>query len=500
MTRPFKGLKLSVGPESHYDAVVIGAGIGGLICANLLAKDGLRVLMVERHYMVGGYCSTFRRKGFVFDAASHFYPLLGNPDTLTGKLLGRLGIQCGWVKMDPVDHFHFPDGSTFRVPADFDTYLALLKQEFPDQATGLDAFFAEVNEAYMHGLLYYFRNRRSKWLDNYEHLSVRDALDKHFTDPKLKLLLTADGPHWGAPPKDTSFVFDSMLRLSYFLGNYYPVGGSQNFADELAQRFEERGGHILMKSSVVRITVEDGTATGVVVETGPRTNRFRREVRADHVVSNADMMQTLNDLIGKEHLNPEFLNTIQGLRPSWPCFLAHLGLRDVSTDLLRDIQGYYWNEWDPDLLGRNGLRCKVFVPTLFEPGMAPPGCHVIIIQKVVEVDFDAIEDWPAHKLQIERYVMNHLATLIPGFYKKLVVSVSASAMTSYRFTGNYKGAMLGWVMEPGQLGANRPDIETPLDRLLFTGHWTRPGGGITPVIVSAMQAAKTIARARGRKS
>jgi choline dehydrogenase-like flavoprotein len=62
MKRLFRGLR-GKPPERSYDAVIIGAGIGGLICANLLAREQLRVLLVEQHYMVGGYCSTFRRKG-----------------------------------------------------------------------------------------------------------------------------------------------------------------------------------------------------------------------------------------------------------------------------------------------------------------------------------------------------------------------------------------------------------------------------------------------------
>src|SRR3954452_23535995 len=128
MRRPFRGLRERL-PDRSYDAVVIGAGIGGLIAANLLAKSGLKVLLAEQHYMVGGYCSTFRRAGYTFDAATHFYPLLGNPETLTGRLLAELGVETGWVKMDPVDTFHFPDGSRFAVPADFDAYLAKLKAE-----------------------------------------------------------------------------------------------------------------------------------------------------------------------------------------------------------------------------------------------------------------------------------------------------------------------------------------------------------------------------------
>ena len=114
MTRPFRGLNRGTGPDRSYDAVVIGAGVGGLTCANLLARAGLRVLLCEQHYVVGGYCSTFRRGGYVFDAASHFYPLLGNPATLTGRLLADLGVRTRWVKMDPVDQFHLPDGTTLR--------------------------------------------------------------------------------------------------------------------------------------------------------------------------------------------------------------------------------------------------------------------------------------------------------------------------------------------------------------------------------------------------
>jgi phytoene dehydrogenase-like protein len=148
--RPFRGLRRA--PDPSYDAVVLGAGIGGLITANLLVRQGLRVLLVEQHYMVGGYCSTFRRAGYTFDAATHFYPLLGNPDTLTGRVLAEIGVTTGWVKMDPVDTFHFPDGSRFAVPADLNIYLEKVKAEFPEEAAALDSFFAAVRECYLLGL------------------------------------------------------------------------------------------------------------------------------------------------------------------------------------------------------------------------------------------------------------------------------------------------------------------------------------------------------------
>ena len=496
MKRPFRGLRGA--PDPHYDAVIVCAGIGGLIAGILLARDGLRVLLVEQHYMVGGYCSTFRRAGYTFDAATHFYPLLGNPETLTGRLLADLGVRAGWVKMDPVDTFHFPDGSRFAVPADFDTYLARLKREFPAEAAALDSFFEAVRETYLLGLLHYFRGRPLEALERlvpWRDLTVREALDRFFQDPRLKLLLTADCPHWGSPPGRTSFVFDSMLRLSYFLGNYYPEGGSQAFADALAARFEELGGHVLTSALACRIRIEDGAARGVDLEIlrGPRAGRHD-PVRAEAVVSNADLLLTLERLVGEEHLRPGELDSLRRLRPTYPCFLCHLGLEGVPDDVLEEAQGYYWDSWDMDRVGTDALRFKIFSPTLYEPAMAPPGRQIVIVQKVLEMDYEAVGDWPAHKSRIETFILEHLERLVPGIGRRIVVKTSATARTSWRFSLNHHGAMLGWEMSPDQLAEGRPAPASHLANLFFVGHWTRPGGGITPVIVSAQGAAQAVAR------
>lgn len=490
MKRLFRGLRRP--PDASYDAVIIGSGVGGLIAGNLLVRAGLEVLLIEQHYMPGGYCSTFRRAGYTFDAATHFYPLLGNPETLAGRLLVELGVETGWVKMDPVDVFHFPDGSRFEVDADFDTYMARLKRDFASEAAALDGFFAEVREAYYLGLLYYFRGREVERLAAYRHLTVRQALDRWFRDPKLKLLLTADCPHWGSPPSRTSFVFDSMLRLSYFLGNYYPRGGSQAFADDLARVFEERGGHILMSTAARRIVVERGVACGVEMETLRGPVDFAGVVRAGAVVSNADLMQTLEGLVGRPHLPPELLPSLSRLRPTFPCWLTHVGLAGVPLAELAAVQGYYWDGWDPERVGTDALRFKLFVPTLYEPAMAPPGGQVLIVQKVQELDFAAIDDWQGHKQEVERFVFAQLERVLPGISRHVVVATSATAMTSWRFTCNYRGAMLGWEMSPDQLGTLRPALEGVLPGLYLVGHWTQPGGGITPVIVSAQQAARRV--------
>lgn len=488
MARRFRGLHGE--PDGSYDAIVIGAGVGGLICANLLVRSGLKVLLIEQHSMVGGYCSTFRRKGYTFDAATHFYPLLGNPATITGSLLSELDVTTEWVKMDPVDCFHFPDGSKFVVPADFGCYIEKLKKEFPEEAQNIDEFFALVRKAYLVGLAHYFRNVPTDRIIPYRHLSIRDVLNTRFKNQKLKLLLTGDIGHWGSPPSRTSFVFDSMLRLAYFLGNYYPRGGSQVFVDELAQRLEEAGGHILMNSMVRRILISNHNVRGVEIETGTPRRRIWKQISAEVVVSNADLRHTLEGMIGLELLDPDYLVDLKQLRPTLPCFLLHIGLKDISLEELRKAEGYHWSSWDAENVATNAF--KVFLPTAFDPALAPPGGQIIIVQKVTSVNFEGIKDWLAHKASIENNILQSLESCIPGISSKIVIKLSASAHTSYRYTLNHHGAMLGWEMSPDQLGEHRPSIQGPFRNLYFVGHWTQPGGGITPVMISAMQAVKLI--------
>jgi phytoene dehydrogenase-like protein len=480
-------------PE-QYDAILIGGGIGGLICSNLLAQAGMKVLLIERHYVLGGYCSTFRRKKFIFDSATHFYPLLGNPTTLTGRVLQKLGCPTQWVKMDPVDKFHFPDGEVFEVPADFPIYLERLKARFPEQSSRIDRFFGEVREAYLFGLLHYFKDVANEKASRYEPHTLLAKLEEHFPDYRLRALLMADSSHWGSLPSRTSFLFDSMLRLSYFLGNYYPVGGSQAFADDLGNLLKERGGKVLLYGEVQKVLIEDGRAVGVAGSTVSRTRPQPFEFRAPVVISNADVIHTFTKLVGEEHCGSEVIENARKLRPTHACFLMHIGLKDMDRHVIEKVDGYHWFSWNPDDIERSFF--KLFFPTLYEPRMAPPGHDILIVQKMNPVPYDEVTDWQAHKFEIEEQILTDLRRLIPGFDDRVVIKLSATANTSYRYTMNYQGAMLGWEMAPDQLGDARPSNTTPIENFYLVGHWTKPGGGITPVIVSAQRVAKLILAGR----
>jgi len=103
-----------------------------------------------------------------------------------------------------------------------------------------------------------------------------------------------------------------------------------------------------------------------------------------------------------------------------------------------------------------------------------------------------VTDWAAHKAAVEERLLERLREILPGIEDHIVVRLSASARTSYYYTNNWQGAMLGWEMSPDQLGSARLPNATPVENLYLTGHWTQPGGGITPVIISAQRVARMI--------
>jgi phytoene dehydrogenase-like protein len=251
-----------------------------------------------------------------------------------------------------------------------------------------------------------------------------------------------------------------------------------------------------MRSRVLRIVIEDGAARGVEIEVHRGQTVTVERVAAGVVVASSDLLLTLEHLVGEEHLEPGYLASLRALRPTFPCFLLHLGLRGVPDEVLHRAQGYYWDSWEMDRVGIDALKFKIFSPTLYEPAMAPPGGQIVIVQKVQEIDYEGIADWAAHKRGVEDFIFAEIERLIPGFSSHVVTRSGASALTSWRFTLNQRGAMLGWEMSPDQLGASRPGIAGMdaggIRDLFFVGHWTRPGGGITPVIVSAQQAAREV--------
>ena len=249
--------------KSKYDVVVLGAGIAGLICGTFLAKQGKKVLIIEQHSIPGGYCTSFKRKGFVFDAAVHHIGGCGKW-SVVGRCLKELDININFLQLDPMDSIHFPSFS-IDVPAEIDDYVNLLKERFPSEREQLSLFFKEFIRLYRAT----FSTEKHKMLIKYQDLTYKEMLDNFFTDEHLKMTLSAQWGYIGSPPHEVSAIGMCQMLVNYLKdGAYFPVGGTQNFADTITQKFIDYGGHIMLSSSVEGMLTDGNIIKGVTTKKG----------------------------------------------------------------------------------------------------------------------------------------------------------------------------------------------------------------------------------------
>jgi len=489
--KQWSGYRRCVVPTSEiaaqYDAVVIGAGIGGLVCAAHLALGGRTVLLVERHKIPGGLCSFFKRKGFYFDAGAHYFGGLGNPNRFVGVMLRPLKLDLTLVAHDPVEILHFPD-QDLELPANYFDYVNLLRRLFPEEGQAISAFFEESLRVYRHQ----YRARESKLLIGYRAISFQDKLDSIFASRRLKGILGSSVGFIGVRPDQVSAAAMVTLMMSYhYDGGYQALGGSQSVPDSLMWRLKELGGHLLLDTPVKRLIVENGRRiTGIELASGQR-------VQAGIVVSNVDARQTFLRLIGEKHLDRDFRERLQSYRESNSLKILYLGVK-CDAEMLRGKRGWYWDSYalnDPT----NRFR-YIATPTLEDPSLAPPGHHILTVSSVCteHVDDDGemyTDKWSRRRAEYEAEVLLWLSKIIPGIVECVVTRDTATRRTVHRYTANSRGAVYGWDCAPGQFGRDRLEIETPFENLFLCGHWTEPGPGVAAVAFSGAMAARRAMKA-----
>jgi phytoene dehydrogenase-like protein len=233
---------------------------------------------------------------------------------------------------------------------------------------------------------------------------------------------------------------------------------------------------------------ENGRVSGVLLESGQR-------LKADTVIANADMRQTVLQLLGAEHFPAGFVRRIETMTPSLSVFAVY-----IATDL--DMAQYNlghesfcyadFNHDDNFSRTANGeiAWLTITIPTLADARLAPAGKHVVMLTTLLP--FGASPCWAQAKPAYQARMLAMAEKYIPGLSRHILHIESGSPSTMQRYTCNYQGAAYGWEASPAQTGANRIANRAPLPGLYFSGHWSSPGGGVYGASVSGMQAAQQI--------
>ena len=489
--------------QDRYDVIVIGGGIGGLAAAATLAETGRKVLLVERHDRAGGYGHAFKRRKYTFDSAVHMItgaepgPLGGA--ALVDGLLSLLKVRdrCEFRKVDPLYGVAFP-GFRLEVPSG-PGWLDAHAERFPHERHGLRRL-QRLTRLLAREVLTIPAEMSTDDLDARDDLAllrehrtstVGEVFDRYLDDPHLKAVLSALWPYVGVPPSRAAFSFWAIMLMSHVdLGGYYCVASFQRLVDALASGLTDRGGEILLRSSVRRILVDENRVTGVQLDNGQR-------VSAPVVVSNVDPLQTFEELVGTEQVaDRAYLAHLRGLQPSLSAAVLYLATDlDVAQDGVLAHETFLYDSWDHDDSYRRILRgeataLSVTVPTLVDPELAPAGQHLVVATALVP--YDAVTSWRGAKPALESAILEQVGTLIPGLSERVRFREGGTPRTMERYTLNLSGSIYGWDQTPEQSGTDRLPHRTPVEGLFLSGHWTQPGGGVQSVLTSGIHTAELV--------
>nr|WP_243850988.1 NAD(P)/FAD-dependent oxidoreductase [Rhizomicrobium electricum] len=479
--------------RSEFDVIVIGAGIGGLTAASLLAARGLKVLVAETHYQCGGNCTSWRRRVaghpglFTFDSGVQDISGLGPSGPVT-NLLGQIGASIAWER---VHHLYWIDGIRVAAGQSQQAFEDALCAAFPAQAEGIRRFMAEMAAIYRD--LYADVGRTGgipvpprledlrAW--NASHPSAArwmrerfaDMLRTFTNDDCLHTLLQTVSEYIAATPDNLSVHDMAPLYGYYFEGGRYPRGGSQTIADTLARSVDDHGGRIATKTRIAEIMIEGGRVAGVRTVAG-------EVFSAPVVIANGDVVTMLTGLTDPQHLPAGYARRVNGLRRGPSAVLVSLGL-DAVMDL------------PPRIFIRKGdLAFGVGNPSVLDPKLAPPGCSAVTLLLLLSEAEAAA--WPsktdpsyrAHKNGVVNRLIDVVEqSVFPDLSRHIIYREAATPATFTTFTGARNGNIYG-----AARAVWRPRMQTPIPGLYLAGAGTDTGAGIEAVVISGTRVANAI--------
>ena len=482
--------------ETAYDVIVIGAGFGGSACAGLLAKRGLRVLLVEKNARAGGKAMSLSKNGFTYTAWVVIgAPVVGNLYEAVAKELGVGDLVPLVTPGAPASLYRTSSGAYARVP------------DMPVGQTDPTAIFdwLEIAPGDRDAALMFFARLTMMPPEEIAQLhgvSFRDWIGRYEIPPSLYAFLVSnccDGMFM--VPVDLLDAAEAVASLQdMFLrhGGMFCRGGFGTVAEAYCEAVRRHGGTVLMKTKTERILVEDGAVAGVVTSGGT--------FRAPIVISNAGLQPTVLRLLGEADCPSDYRGYVERLVPSWSLLGYRYFLRRPVIDAPYGVVFSDTSPWTLDRLeqahaGKASREGVVYfeVPSNYDPEAAPPGKQLVLTGSFCppspQMTREEIAAWAQAGEDVIFKAFPELEDAIED--KELYTPKDVSNLTRESALPGCGGETIGLGQIVGQCGPSKPSVQAPVRGLFFVGCDAGGSGvGTQQAIASARNVAEAVVRHR----
>jgi phytoene desaturase len=477
------------------NVIVVGAGFGGIAAALRLRAKGYEVLLIDRCPQLGGRAQVFEREGFRHDAG----PTVITAPFLIAELFSlfgeRLEDHLQLVPLKPWYRFRFDDGDTFdyggtleetlaeigRIePADQDGYLRLLAHS----KRIFDVGFTELS-AQPFQRLGTMLAQIPRLLSLRSDKTVWQLVSLYIKNPKLRQAFSIQPLLVGGNPFDTTSIYGLIHYLERAYGVHFAMGGTGAISRALGALMDRQGIHVRLGETVSQIKVQDGVATGVVLEDG-------RELQANLVVSNADAAHLYSAMVPKPDQARATRLKLSAASYSMGLFVLYFGTTMQYPDVAHHTiwLGPRYRELLADIFDRKVLAedfsLYLHRPTATDPSFAPDGCDSFYVLCPVP-NLQANIDWAVEGPRLKDRIIAALdRTILPGLSKTIT---AAFTKTPNDFKEDYlseNGA--GFSVAPlfrQSAWFRFHNKAEGIANLYLTGAGTHPGAGLPGVLCSA---------------